>query len=150
MPRLDQEFVYKRFINSNFFHYNRGIEPFDDGSLSWFPDFYQDDNRAFVLDAKYRKADKVFCSDDVVQIVAYMHILKASIGAFIYPAKDSEQVNNVVKNLVGSGGSVCSFFLKIPSCNSFREFKEKIKKNEKDFLGQVDETIAILRNKFCS
>lgn len=93
----------------------------------FIPDFYRDD---FVLDAKYKPFDKRNPpSDDLAQLIAYMHILKAVKGGYIYPSENENQkILNELGEIKGMGGMLylCPFYIP-QNCNSFFEFLEKIR-----------------------
>lgn len=98
------------------------------------PDFYKED---FVLDAKYKSLDKHNPpSDDLSQVIAYMHILSIDKGGYIYPAKNEPQeVINELGEIKGKGGMLYLCPFHIPqNCNTFSKFSENIKKSEMKLL----------------
>ena len=85
-----------------------------------YPDFYKDD---FILDAKYKRLESGYIDrDDMHQIIAYMHVQKASRGGLIYPLEANEttsSVDNLVSKrrlgkLRGDGGEIWTYGVKIP------------------------------------
>ena len=94
----------------------------------FIPDFYRDD---FVLDAKYKPFDKRNPpSDDLTQVIAYMHIIKTMKGGYIYPSEnENETILNELGEIKGMGGILylCPFYIP-QNCSTFSEFSEKIRK----------------------
>lgn len=105
-----------------------GISVLTNNIGRFIPDFYRDD---FVLDAKYKPFDKRNPpSDDLAQVIAYMHIIKTMKGAYIYPSEnENETILNELGEIKGMGGRLylCPFYIP-QNCSTFSEFSEKIRK----------------------
>lgn len=100
-----------------------------------YPDFYKKNER-IVIDAKYKKKQD---ADDLLQIVAYMHIMSARIGGFAYPSVgETERV--FIGNLNGYGGSLFDYSLHIPqTANDMLDFCKQMEETENKFLRCVSE-----------
>ena len=70
-----------------------------------YPDFYRE-NKAIVLDAKYKHLDRSVSREDLYQIISYMHILNTKTGGFIYPNDSKEFDLDPIGTLKGLGGKV--------------------------------------------
>lgn len=117
-----------------------GIKVFENSSLRFFPDFY---NENLVLDAKYKNYGKTCVqSADYHQIISYMHLLKLKSGGFVFPDKaggfDAAQPPQKSLKLAGLGGEISVFGFKIPqSAVNFEDFCEEIKKSEAVMLNLI-------------
>ena len=84
-----------------------------------------------MLDAKYKPFDKRNPpSDDLAQVIAYMHIIKTMKGAYIYPSEnENETILNELGEIKGMGGMLylCPFYIP-QNYSTFSEFSEKIRK----------------------
>jgi len=108
----------------------------DNKSYPRYPDFYR---KTSVLEAKYKgiipsKIDR----DDMHQMVTYMYLRKASIGAFLYPQSDSNKEANTVGYLHGFGGSIITLPFDVPGkIDSTSEFLKHISLSENKFLEYI-------------
>lgn len=144
----------------------KGI-PLYKGSGSYFPDFYiqvkgdTKGEKSFVLDAKYKRLYKgkhideqseknsiSICREDLFQMITYMHVLPAKHCALLYPIEPNEETTNqekVIKSkereLLGFGGKICGYGLKIPVKNTLIEFREEMKDVEKKLTEAVNNFI---------
>lgn len=104
-----------------------------------YPDFYDREEGALVLDAKYKR--EIDTRDDMNQMVTYLYRLKGRAGAFVLPVGQTE---------TGTEGTACLYtrpsylagygqdetpvntcFFPIPQhCRSFKEFAQTIKETE--------------------
>lgn len=151
----------------------KGI-PLYEGSKSYYPDFYmkvEDDTegeKSFVLDAKYKRlgVDVIndgednpnsnsisICRDDLFQMITYMHVLPAKHCALLYPIEPNEKMTNqgkVIKSkereLLGFGGKICGYGLKISQANEresfwneMQELEKKLNKSISDFLKEKNQ-----------
>ena len=112
----------------------------------FYPDFYRDTQVAggkeipgFVMDAKYKRLEGANPhADDLQQVIAYMHVLKAGAGVYLYPREGAQNNSRLLGELRGYGGELYTYGLYIPSgCGTFADFAERIKKQEKYFVGFV-------------
>ncbi|MDR1543697.1 MAG: McrC family protein [Prevotellaceae bacterium] len=97
-----------------------------------YPDFYKEN---FVLDAKYKNLTTSIASDDMHQIISYMHVQQAELGGFIYPEKTEKSNEINIGTLRGYGGNVKLWNVNIPQTSgNFSEFCKKMKNEENKFL----------------
>lgn len=108
------------------------ILPFSDKHIGrFFPDFYARDKR-FVLDAKYKRLigddgeeGHNPSSQDLQQVIAYMHVLNAEHGGFLFPCPASSEARDVdqltktesrpLGTLKGKGGEMFMVPFYVPS-----------------------------------
>jgi 5-methylcytosine-specific restriction endonuclease McrBC regulatory subunit McrC len=106
-----------------------------------YPDFYKD---GVVLDAKYKFLDKAgneMERKDIYQIVSYMHILKCTIGGFLYPINFNKEMDKLGE-LMGHGGQLFRIGLEIPANqDTYFNFVSEILKNENAIVNKVKELI---------
>lgn len=103
-----------------------GIKVFENNSLRFFPDFYDDD---FVLDAKYKNyGETCVQSADYHQIISYMHLLKLKSGGFCFPTKNKFSENRTIYN---SDENIALLGFEIPqNAANFSDFCSKMKISE--------------------
>ncbi len=121
----------------------------------FFPDFYNLDKR-FVLDAKYKrligndgKEGHNPDSQDLQQVIAYMHILDAEYGGFLFPRKASSESQDgepwtkdrcpfgyPLGTLDGKGGKMFTMPFDVPQeteGEKFEAYAARMKSAEKAF-----------------
>ena len=107
---------------------------FTDNSGYCYPDFY---NNEIVLDAKYKGYtdwSKVQ-SDDLYQVITYMHILNLQRGGFIVP---KETANLNPKTLNGVGGEMNIYGMTVNhQTNSIFDYAKAMKNEETAFLNKI-------------
>lgn len=146
-----------------------GIALYVNGKKSYYPDFYKTEEgdkqgeKSFVLDAKYKRlGDDVIndgednpnsnrisiCREDLFQMITYMHVLPAKHCALLYPIEPDEETTNqekVIKSkereLLGFGGKICGYGLKIPVKNTLIEFREGMKDVEVELTNAVNKFV---------
>ena len=107
----------------------------------YIPDFYSTEDR-IVLDAKYKHLD--YTNDnriggDLFQLVSYLHFLKSEYGGLIYPAKDNEDRSHLPEGeLVGYGGSLFTYGIRVPKAESPEMFRKEMKRSEDNFISFLD------------
>ncbi len=128
-----------------------GISVYGKHKNKLYPDFYRKsgENAAknIVLDAKYKKIDKTdISSEDLHQLIAYIHILPACKGGLIYPYECSQQ-NAEIKpdikvkgTLNGYGGQI--FTIGVPISKEEADFN-----NFRNDMQQIEESLAELAKK---
>jgi len=100
------------------------------GNHSVYPDFYKKDE-GVVIDAKYKRGQD---ADDLLQIVAYMHILPALKGGFVYPSSE-ENTKVFIGELNGYGGKVFKYPLLIPQgIDNMEDFCMQMEASEVNLL----------------
>ncbi|MDY5954993.1 MAG: hypothetical protein SPK06_06165 [Kiritimatiellia bacterium] len=110
---------------------------FKDGHRHYFPDFHND---WCVLDAKYKGKSRVSENrDDLLQIVAYLHVLGLPKGGFIVPAKkEGAAGNDAPRELAGLGGELALFRLAIPQkMPDARAFASRMAEAERDLIDAI-------------
>lgn len=110
---------------------------FKDGHRHYFPDFHND---WCVLDAKYKGKSRVSENrDDLLQIVAYLHVLGLPKGGFIVPAKkEGAAGNDAPRELAGLGGELALFRLVIPQAMpDARAFASRMAEAERDLIDAI-------------
>lgn len=115
---------------------------FKDGHRHYFPDFHND---WCVLDAKYKGKSRVSENrDDLLQIVAYLHVLGLPKGGFIVPAKKEVAAgNDVPRELAGLGGELALFRLAIPQeMPDARAFASRMAEAERDLIDAIGRFVA--------
>lgn len=115
----------------------------------FYPDFYNE-NPGFVMDAKYKRLEnKTPQADDLQQVIAYMHVLSANSGVYLYPSQNSQEPKDrLLGTLKGLGGNLYVFGFKIPTeKGSLDAFKQEISLQEADFVKFVNERMAELEAK---
>ena len=117
-----------------------GYQPAKNAWKEWYPDFYK--VGTIVLDAKYKWDDDG--NDDEIrradkhQIIAYMYILKASTGGFIYPGKPDQPIWSKEIMLNGWEGTVYPLRLPISrNAETYERFVEAMRKSEEEFQLEV-------------
>ena len=146
-----------------------GIALYENGRKSYYPDFYQkvegdkQGEKSFVLDAKYKRLGRdvkideeensysniiSICRDDLFQMITYMHVLPAKRCALLYPMEPDEETTNqekVIKSkereLLGFGGKICGYGLKIPVKNTLIEFRKEMKDVEVELTNAVNKFV---------
>lgn len=125
-----------------------GISVYGEHKNKLYPDFYRKsgENAAknIVLDAKYKKIDKTdISSEDLHQLIAYIHILPACKGGLIYPQECSQQ-NAEIKpdikakgTLNGYGGQIFTIGVPISKATDFKTFCEEMNKTETELAEQA-------------
>lgn len=121
------------------------ISLFTDGSGWRYPDFYHPESKV-VLDAKYKRMEyKSHVSDidrdDVHQVISYMHVLKSSIGGFIYPSQTHSEV--VLSELRGYGGNMKLCPIYIPQTEKWDDFTNSIKKSESRLVEEISAMVNV-------
>lgn len=101
-----------------------------------YPDFYKEN---VVLDAKYKNLKNGLIREDIYQVVSYMHILKAQIGGFIFPQKESDEEKlSFNYKLSGLGGILKSIPFTIPQNEkTMEEFVNRISEVEKHLVSEL-------------
>ena len=126
----------------------RGISVYREYKNQLYPDFYRKsgENAAenIVLDAKYKKIDKTdISSEDLHQLIAYIHILPACKGGLIYPLPLESNDTNIKiskkKDLCGYGGQIFTIGVPISKADKFPEFCKEMQ--------QMEESLAELAGK---
>ena len=114
---------------------------FKDGHRHYFPDFHND---WCVLDAKYKGKSRVSENrDDLLQIVAYLHVLGLPKGGFIVPAKKGPVGNDAPRELAGLGGELALFRLAIPQkMPDARAFASRMAEAERDLIDAIGRFVA--------
>ncbi|MGN1359656.1 MAG: McrC family protein [Kiritimatiellia bacterium] len=114
---------------------------FKDGHRRYFPDFH---NEWCVLDAKYKGKSRVSENrDDLLQIVAYLHVLGVPKGGFIVPAKEGTAAISPPRELAGLGGELALFRLAIPQAMpDGRAFASQMAEAERDLLDAIGRFVA--------
>lgn len=166
-------------VHSNNRDRENGVKIFENGGI-YYPDFYRKDSRnsntigdcnGFVLDAKYKQLYTVneekidgdeesvetaggtnfhFQRNDLFQMLAYMHTLKASNSILIslYESCNVDVANSLKfskdtgrgKTALGYGGKIDIIALPICSkVDSFEEFSNYMRVMEKSFIARVKE-----------
>lgn len=112
-----------------------------------YPDFIsRNDDHRIIADTKYKPINNIG-NRDYLQVLAYMFRFDAQKGFYLYPESEENKTqilrlnqgstyeNNVVSR---EDVRVVKCGLKIPAdVNSYEEFVEKIKKNEVEFIRQI-------------
>lgn len=109
---------------------------FADGTGWCYPDFY---NEQMVLDAKYKGYDdwNKVQTDDLYQVITYLHILKLIHGGFIVPVSNNLK-QTLAKTLNGFGGQLSIFGLNVDGqAKSFNEYSTEMKKEEERLLSFI-------------
>jgi len=92
-----------------------------------YPDFYRKTDPPLVLDAKYKWLDsdvRNIDRDDLHQMLAYMYLLKAVCGEFVYPTDRAQEL--LVHNVRGYGGAMATYGFCVPQA----DFKAQILQSE--------------------
>ena len=142
-----------------------GIALYVNGKKSYYPDFYMkvegdtEGEKSFVLDAKYKRLDKgkhkdeqtggnsiSICREDLFQMITYMHVLPAKHCALLYPIEPNEETTNqekVIKSkereLLGLGGKICGYGLKISQANERKSFWDEMQELEKELNESISD-----------
>ena len=109
---------------------------FSNGVGTIYPDFWK---TGIVADAKYKRLHRGIGSDDLSQIISYMHVLdNIKDGYFLYPKEtDTIERSNqpeCIGTLNGFGGNVFTLGLKIPeSTENFQTFSAGMMEQEESF-----------------
>jgi len=120
----------KYLFEASEWHRNRG---------TIYPDFISKEAPFIILDAKYKPKGNIG-NQDYLQMIAYMYVLEARKGIYIYPDSmgdgDTEPmiINNRERRHVEKIG------VRIPKereVHSFAEFSEKMKESEQVLLEQL-------------
>ncbi|PJG83562.1 McrC family protein [Caviibacterium pharyngocola] len=101
-----------------------------------FPDFWY---KNIILDAKYKRLERQneIHREDIHQLISYMYIQKADIGAVIYPTKTDSECFSQGK-LNGYGGNIFKIAFSIPqNASDYFTFVEKIKESERFLQNSV-------------
>lgn len=129
-----------------------GFSPFVKSNVGrFYPDFYkpkQSKNSEKcvadeILDAKYKNFDqKNPQADDLAQMIAYIHIMDARAGFFIYPSKDKKEIGNAPWTLKPFANQTAKigtrpFFIPQNAKDCF-DFKEQMMKSEKGLVDGLD------------
>ena len=117
-----------------------GISVYREHENKLYPDFYRIGENAaenIVLDAKYKKIDKTdISSEDLHQLIAYIHILPACKGGLIYPYECSQQITEIKPDIKGTlngyGGQIFTIGVPISKADKFPEFCDEMQQMEKD------------------
>lgn len=131
-----------------------GIKPFENRNIGRFmPDYYVENK--IVLDAKYKpfgdnpQGNKYPHSEDLQQVISYMHILNCDIGGFVFPENNSSIDDfNVFERgklgkLKGKGGFMYQIGFPIPSSNlDYKYFSDAMKMSEVTFKDSIEKLIA--------
>jgi len=130
------------------------ISLFEDGGYPQYPDFFKP---GIILDAKYKRLENGVGSDDMQQVIAYMHVEMASYGGLIFPVDSSlsgadsfcghQWIGNDQGRLRGFGGQMFTYGVKIPSednfpsymqfCSLMREEEESLKECHYTFIPPI-------------
>lgn len=143
---LWEEYLYTVLNKCGFTHAKnkatrekRGISVYREYKNQLYPDFYRKsgENAAenIVLDAKYKKIDKTdISSEDLHQLIAYIHILPACKGGLIYPLPFESNDTNIKisekKDLCGYGGQIFTVGVPISKADKFSEFCDEMQQME--------------------
>ncbi|WP_074840946.1 5-methylcytosine restriction system specificity protein McrC [Succinivibrio dextrinosolvens] len=129
------------FIHTRNRSKQNGLKPFNNNNYELYPDFYREKEFPFVIDAKYKDySSEKIVRDDILQLITYMHILKAQAGAFVFPMASNSENSLKCKELSplylnGFGGVIHRFPLAVPNgCESFVRFVENIKESEEKLI----------------
>ena len=132
------------------------VLPFENSSIGrFFPDFYARDQR-FVLDAKYKrligadgKEGNNPDSQDLQQVIAYMHVLDAEYGVFLFPCPVSSESQSdepySLGKLKGKGGEMFTIPFYVPQETGGEEFNayaERMGEAEKAFQKKLKKFAA--------
>lgn len=110
-----------------------GVPVFKGSALRFYPDFWNDN---VVLDAKYKDyGDGSVQSKDYQQIIAYMHLLRATLGGLIVPCKQSFTKRE--QELFGHGGKIKIFGLKVGSSDQYSDFKQQMQDSENSLTDEI-------------
>lgn len=123
------------------------VSLFVNGNGTRYPDFYS--NR-YVFDAKYKRFETFnnisdIGRDDLNQMVTYIHILSRKNdsplkdGYFLYPSSKRSNCRLKSATVSGIGGEIGAIGLEISDSTDFVSFSDKMKKNEEDFIGKINE-----------
>lgn len=83
----------------------------DNRSYPRYPDFYK---KGFILDAKYKRLENGSIDrDDIHQIISYMHVENAEVGAVVYPS-ETRTTFTKIGLLRGLAGEIYKLSLAIP------------------------------------
>lgn len=109
-------------------------------AASRYPDFYHR-NKNFVLDAKYKSYGNTDVSavdrDDLHQVIAYMWMLRAHHGGFVFPLKEGEYTAEP-RELSGYPGEIGMYGMKIShESNAFRQFCKKMQVEESNLKEKI-------------
>lgn len=109
---------------------------FADGSYARFPDFWQE---GCVLDAKYKRLQPANISrEDLYQLIAYMHILKAGHGGLIFPYREDGNRVCFERELNGWGGLIKLFALPVvQQGQSFADYCQRMDHNVSELGEQI-------------
>ena len=155
---LWEEYLYTILPHPEFRHpenrkgLSHGFKPFFlSGKGQRYPDFYSD---SMILDAKYKRYEgRTFSdisSEDIAQVVSYMHVQKVLLGGFLVPGKGDLYYEE--ETLRGYGGDMFILGLPIPETatptpettlpeteNPYDKFCRIMSENEKKFLHKLNE-----------
>lgn len=135
-----------------------GFSPFENSCVGRFiPDFYKP--KAVVgagkhladevLDAKYKRFDENNPpADDLAQMIAYIHVMDAQSGFFVYPSQKSGMDSAIgnfncklwtLKPFAGKRAKMGTIPFFIPQyAESYVEFKMRMNDEEKRFAGMLE------------
>ena len=132
------------------------VLPFEHSSIGrFFPDFYARDQR-FVLDAKYKRLidddseeGRNPDSQDLQQVIAYMHVLDAKHGGFLFPCPASSESQSdephSLGKLKGKGGEMFTipFYVQQETKGEeFNAYAERMGEAEKAFQKKLKKFAA--------
>lgn len=117
-----------------------------DQSFLAYPDFYRLSSEStvaepradLVLDAKYKRYDTYTpARDDIVQMLSYLHVLKASRALLLCPTQRADPLVSHYE-FCGLGGTVDVAFLPIPAqAESFAQFCTQMAQAEAELLASL-------------
>lgn len=130
--------------------FNNSLDPEDSSVKNCYrriyPDFYcensrEDSNDGIILDAKYKRLENGLVRDDLYQIISYMHTMKISIGGFVYPQKEKEELaeqNPKKYYLANNTGIIKTFGFVVPqNANEYTSFCKKMENSEKELIATL-------------
>lgn len=110
---------------------------FNDNKSGWcFPDFY---NSEMVLDAKYKWYHdwKKVQTEDLYQVISYMHILDLKKGGYIVPV-DWKGIKPPTKTLNGMGGDITVYGMNVSYVtNNYPDYSRYMEKAAEELKKEI-------------
>ncbi|MGN0739156.1 MAG: McrC family protein [Treponema sp.] len=133
-----------------------GFSPFENAGVGrFFPDFYKPKDGAGavkhladeILDAKYKRFDAYKPpADDLAQMIAYIHVMDARSGFFVYPSQneggtDGQKKNDPVwtlKPFANQKAKIGTKAVFIPqNAENYQDFKAQMKSEEERLVERL-------------